>query len=90
MTIRIDGPVIYLEGRCRLEEAETLLDALLQGQAEWIDLSSCTYVHTAVLQMLLAGRLPVRGQPDSAFLVQHVLPMLPGARSASVVDAGPL
>ncbi|UAK24281.1 hypothetical protein [Sphingomonas nostoxanthinifaciens] len=83
MSIRVEGDVIRLEGRCRLEEAEPLLGALLASARPEVDLTDCTAIHTAVVQILLACRPSVRGRPDHPFLVRYVLPLLTGAASPS-------
>lgn len=90
MSLRIEGSLIRIEGRCRLEEAETLLDALLRLDSPRVDLTGCTALHTAVVQILLASRVPVAGQPDAPFLVRHILPLLAPDASASVAGPGAL
>lgn len=50
-----NGPII-LEGRCPVEDAEPLLQILQREPAAELDWTRCTYLHTAVLQVILAAR----------------------------------
>ena len=76
MTIRLEDSVIYLEGSCHVEEAETLL-TMLQAQDERIlDLGACDHLHAALVQVILALRPPVRDGCSDAFLSRWVLPGL--------------
>lgn len=75
MTILLDDTIIRLQGVCRVEEAETLT-ALLQGNpGAGVDLSACTGLHAAVLQVMLAFGPAVFGEPDDTFL-RSLLPSL--------------
>ena len=48
MSIRLDGPVIHLEGDCPVEEAETLLHHLQDPFARTVDWTEAERLHTAV------------------------------------------
>jgi len=76
MSVRWDGELIRLEGRCRIEEAETLLALLLEDGGRRVDLSGCGAMHSAVVQILIAARPSLVGTPDDPFLCAHVLPLL--------------
>lgn len=76
MSVRVEGEVIYLAGRCVAEDAETLLVALQEGQGRPVDLSRVQRMHLAVAQVLLAARPMVRGCPDNAFLAGHFVNLL--------------
>ena len=67
---------ILLEGACSVEEAETLLGLLLAEPEAVVDWSGCTKLHTAVAQVLLARRPPVRGVCRDAFLARWLGPRL--------------
>lgn len=84
MTLRWDGEAILIEGECRAEEAETLLELMLAHPVAILDWSRCGAVHTAVLQLLLAAGRPVRGVPEDAFLRRWVLPALTGVASPAM------
>jgi hypothetical protein len=56
-----DGSLL-LEGRCPVEDAEPLLQLLQEMPQARCDWRPCTYLHTAVLQVVLAFR-PVLAGP---------------------------
>ena len=72
MSVRTDDRKIYLEGRCRLEDAETLLTALHQVPDRPIDISAAETLHTAVIQLLLAFDRRVEGEWRDSFLGKFV------------------
>jgi hypothetical protein len=41
-----------------------------------VDWRNCTGIHTAVLQVLMAGNIRLVGPPESAFLRRHIDPVL--------------
>jgi hypothetical protein len=84
MTIRrADDGTIWLVDDCPAEEADMLLQYLLDHVETPIDWSLCHNAHTAVVQVLLAaGRLPA-GAPKGTFLREQVGPALERARTAS-------
>jgi hypothetical protein len=63
VTIRTEERTLHLEGSCPVEAAEEVLQALGDGGIDAIDLHDCTHLHTAVLQVLLHARLPLRHMP---------------------------
>jgi STAS domain-containing protein len=73
--------VIELRGRCSADDAEVLQQHLLampgDATVEW---SHCEYLHSAVVQVLLAGEPLVRGTPKNKFLATHIAPILGGRR----------
>lgn len=73
MSVRADGQTIYLEGRCRLEDAEALLSALLQVPDRPIDVSAAEILHTAVIQVVLASGRRVEGEWNNSFLGKFVV-----------------
>ncbi len=75
MTIRRIDDVVLLEDVCPVDDAEILIRELQTGAAR-IDWSTCTHLHTACVQVLLAAGLPMRGQPDNALLQRWVAPWL--------------
>lgn len=74
MSVRIEQDGVWLEGICPVEEAETLLKALLEGAA-WVDLSRAGRLHTAVVQVLLAGTVAVAGVPSDPFTRRYLMPL---------------
>lgn len=76
MSVRVEGDVIHLAGRCLVEDAETLLVALQDGPDRTVDLAAVQRLHLAVAQVLLALRPATRGVPGTAFLARHLLDLL--------------
>lgn len=68
MTVRHVSGLIFLEGDCRVEEAELLLQALAEAPGAIVDWSACTRLHTAVVQVILATQPHVRGRCGDAWL----------------------
>lgn len=81
MTVSRDGSVVRLREVCRVEDAETLT-ALLQDICDsTLDLTACKGLHAAVVQVLLAFRPKIVGEPDDPFLRDWLLPALIGERA---------
>ena len=55
MTVAADGDIIRLTGRCGVEDAERLLELLCRAPGA-VDLGECEHLHSALVQILLAGR----------------------------------
>jgi hypothetical protein len=83
MTIRREDGAIRLEGDCRVEEAETLLQMLQTHPDAPVDLSQCRHLHGALVQVLLVFKAKVSGAPETAFLRDLVLPNLTADRPTS-------
>lgn len=57
MSVRRDGlGTIVMEGDCAVEDAEPLLQLLQATPAGRCDWTRCSYIHTAVVQVVLAAR----------------------------------
>ena len=84
MTVRRgDDGTIWLADDCPAEDADLLLQYLLEDTEAPIDWSLCRTAHTAVVQVLLAaGRLP-SGSPKGTFLREMIVPVLGRAQAAS-------
>ncbi len=78
MSVRLDGPVIRLEGACRVEDAEPLLSFLQEEPGRVVDLSAAGGLHAAVVQVLLALRPPLAGPPGDPFTAHWLAPLLAG------------
>jgi hypothetical protein len=77
MTVRINGDgVIELAGRCPAEDAEPLQQYLLAAPGSSVEWRSCAYLHSAVVQVLLAGAPSMQGTPQDSFLANHIAPIL--------------
>ena len=77
MTVRrAEDGTIVLEGRCPIEEAETLVRLLSLDPAAAVDWRACDHAHTAVVQILLAMRPATLGPPRTMFLRDWIEPAL--------------
>jgi hypothetical protein len=70
-----DG-AIELSGPCGVEDAEHLQRHLLAAPRSTVEWGACEHLHSAVLQVLLVAKPPMRGVPRSAFLRTYVEPLL--------------
>ncbi|WP_338663601.1 hypothetical protein VQH23_00230 [Pararoseomonas sp. SCSIO 73927] len=76
MSVRLEGDTIRLEGAVRVEDAEPLLALLQGGAGRAVRLDGAGPLHTAVVQLLLALRPPIRGVPADPFDARWILPLL--------------
>lgn len=76
MPIRFEGRTARFDGACAVDEAMPLAEWLEGTEAPRIDLASCTALHTALLQVLLAARPALAAEPEDAFLRAWVAPLL--------------
>jgi hypothetical protein len=89
MTVTATGAgTIRLDGVCPIEDAEPLLQLILSSPGMTIDWRGCEHAHAAVIQILLAARPVLHGPPASAFLRNHIDPLLNGEKGgASLAQA---
>ena len=74
MTIALEGEIIHLSGHCVAEDAEPMLKHLLGG-ARQVDLTGCTFLHGALVQLLMAAKPVIIGEPDE-FLRDWLMPLI--------------
>lgn len=79
MPIRYDDHLARFEAACTVEDALPLAEWLEATAAARIDLSACTELHTALLQLLMTARPTVVAGPEDAFLAGWVGPALGAA-----------
>ena len=73
MTVKAEGAgTILLEGDCLVEDAETLLNALLASPGRPLDWRGCQRLHTAVLQVVLASRPSIIGSCGDPLVAQWI------------------
>ena len=58
------------EDVCTVEDAMEFIEYLLKNQAAKVDLSACTYLHTALLQLLRLARPHITAAPNDPFLAR--------------------
>ena len=77
-------PVLFAEdmatltGVVSVDDAEPLTNWLRATPAPRVSLASCTHLHTAALQALLAARPVLAAAPTEPFLARWVATLLPG------------
>ena len=71
MSVRSDQGQVILEGRCSIEDAETLLKVLGQSADCFVDIRKAEILHTAIVQILLAAGRSVRGTAGDGFLARY-------------------
>ena len=78
MTVRSgDSDTVILEGVCTVEDAEPLLQLLLAKPAPAIDWATCSQLHTAVFQVILASGAAQIGPCGDAWVRLWLEPALP-------------
>lgn len=80
MTVRLDGEMIWLEGRCHVEDAEPLLGLLQAKPGRVVDCSRAETLHSAVVQVLIACSSPVAGESSDEFIRRWVMPLFTKVR----------
>lgn len=65
MPIRFENSVAHLTGVAGAAEAEELLEWLQQHPRGSIQADTCTHVHGAVLQVLMAAQPGIAGWPET-------------------------
>jgi hypothetical protein len=91
MSVRVNEQTIHLEGRCRLEDAEVLLNALLQVPQGPIDVSAAETVHTALIQLIIASGRKIEGSWRNSFLGKFVVMRPPqGSQRGTEAPSPPL
>ncbi len=89
MTVRrIDDSLIALEGECPLEDAEALVQGLLDTPEASVDWRACDHAHAAVLQVLMASDANLLGPPKSAALAEISIAGGPGGAMSPANFAG--
>jgi hypothetical protein len=73
---RLESGTIVLEGRCPVEDAETLFQLLQETPEAACDWAQCSRLHTAVLQVLLVARPALRGPCADLWLEQWFQPAM--------------
>ncbi len=74
---------VRFEDVCTVEDALPLLEFLKGSAAPEVDLSACTHLHTALLQLLLAARPNVAAPPGDPALARWVAPLLSEERGSA-------
>jgi hypothetical protein len=78
MGLEFRKKLVLLSDSVGVEDAEQLLEWLQGKPAAKVDLSACTHLHPANIQVLLAAGVPVCSWPQDAALVDWLKPVLVG------------
>lgn len=77
MTVQLaHNGTVQLIGDCPAEDADILLQSLLEQPNGPVDWTACTSAHTAVIQVLLSAAVMPEGAPKSRFLNDFVGPAM--------------
>ena len=81
MSVRRDeSGTIVLEGKCAVEDAEPLLQLLQATKAGRCDWTRCSYLHTAVVQVILAAGPALIGPCGDPWTEQWIASLLSETR----------
>lgn len=76
MPVTFGKTIVRCRDVCTVEEALPLLEFLRTGRNVRVDLAGCTYLHTALVQVLLAVRPRITGRPADPALARWLMPLL--------------
>ncbi len=65
MAIIFKKTVAMLEDICTIEEAETLLEWLLDNPKGKVNFKQCEHIHTAILQVLMVIKPMISSYPEN-------------------------
>jgi hypothetical protein len=68
MSFTLSADTVYLGHSCSIDEAEALHQALAGMDQPIFDLSSVAYLHTAIVQLVIAAGGSVLNPPDDPVL----------------------
>ena len=66
--IRTDARTVVLKGTCAADEAEVLLQLLVETPGAAVDWTRCEHLHTAVMQIILAAKPRLIGPCGDAWV----------------------
>ena len=79
MGLEFRKKLVLLSDSVGVEDAEKLLEWLQGKPAAKVDLTACTHLHPANIQVLLAAGAPVCAWPQDAELAEWLRPVLAGS-----------
>ena len=77
MTMEMKDGVLHCAGTLAVDDAEQLLQLVLDADKPAADLSACEHVHSACLQVLMAARVRVAAWPAHPALAAWLRAALP-------------
>ena len=76
MPINYKKTVALLEGHCEIDEAEALLEWLLENPKGKLNLKSLEHPHTALLQVMMAIKPMISSWPEDQQILSWIEPLL--------------
>jgi len=76
MTLIFKDTHVCFDDVCTVEEAVQLIEHLRAHNDAHVDLSGCSYLHTALVQLLLIARPRMATSPCDPFLARWLAPLL--------------
>jgi hypothetical protein len=64
MAIRVRDNTVFLEAECSVEEAECFHETLKNLQDPCFDVSGATFIHTAIVQLMMVSLGMIVGLPS--------------------------
>jgi hypothetical protein len=86
MPLKINKALVRFEDVCMVEEALPLLEFLKGRKSAKADLSRCTYVHSALLQLLFMGGVKIVALPSDPLLAGWIDRLLVGQQSTPIAQ----
>ena len=68
MTIEYSKKIAVFGESATIDEADTFWEWLINHSDKSVDLSACTYVHTVILQLLMASKVKIKAWPSHTAL----------------------
>ena len=81
MSFEVTDDGVRLAEGCGFDDAEPLLNHLLDHEGTPVDLRAATSMHSAVVQVLLACQPPIAAPPENETLRNWLIPSLEEARA---------
>ncbi len=89
MSLRFEDNSVYFEENCAADEALVLSEYLRDHPGTQADLRNCTYLHTSLLQVLLAMEMPCVALPEDPFMARWLPALLETCASSQPQAAMP-
>ena len=90
MPLTITKTLARFEEVCTVEEALPLLEFLRGRKSAKADLSRCTYLHSALVQLLLVGNVKIVALPRDPLLARWVDRLLAGGKTPRPAQITPV
>jgi hypothetical protein len=89
MSLRFEDNSVYFEENCAADEALVLSEYLRDHPGTPADLRNCTYLHTSLMQVLLAREMPCVALPEDPFMARWLPALLETCALSGPQDAMP-